>query len=149
MKRIVLAVILVALTGCGTDAGIGEDASARLTPHAMALRAAAASGELAAAYEELAALRREVAELRQGGHLSEAEAADVLAASAAVEVQLSTLTPSSLMSTPETEATTTTTVTDETTTGEESEEEKDDRKRGQDKEDDKEKEKDKDGKEGD
>ena len=67
MKGIVAAAILVGLIGCGGDAGIAESASARLTPHVVALRAAAASGERAAAYEELAALRQSVTELRQSG----------------------------------------------------------------------------------
>ena len=47
MKGIVAAAILVGLIGCGGDAGIAESASARLTPHVVALRAAAASGERA------------------------------------------------------------------------------------------------------
>src|SRR5215207_2342833 len=78
MRGIVAAAILVGLIGCGRDAGIGESASARLTPHVVALRAAAASGERAAADEQLAAIRRGVTELRQAGQLSEGEAAEVL-----------------------------------------------------------------------
>ena len=116
MKGIVAAAILVGLLGCGGDAGIAESASARLTPHVVALRAAATSGERAAAYEELAALRQGITELRQAGQLSEGEAADVLAASAAVEAQLSSRTPSPSLSTPATEATTTPTASEETTT---------------------------------
>jgi hypothetical protein len=116
MKGIVAAAVLVGLLGCGGDTGIGESASARLTPHVVELRAAAASGGRAAAYEELAALRQAVSELRQGGQLSEGEAADVLAASAAVEAQLSSLTPSPSLSTPATAPTTTTGANEETTT---------------------------------
>ena len=116
MRAIVAAAILVGVIGCGRDAGIGEKASARLTPHVEALRAAAASGERAAADEQLAAIRRDVTELRQAGQLSEGEAAEVLAASADVEAQLASLTPSSSVSTPGTQATTTTGASEETTT---------------------------------
>ena len=116
MKGIVAAVVLVGLIGCGGDAGINESASARLTPHVVALRAAAASGERPAAYEELAALRQAVSELRQGGQLNEGEANDVLTASVAVEAQLTSFVPSPSLSTPATETTTTTTASLETTT---------------------------------
>jgi hypothetical protein len=116
MRAIVAAAMLVGLISCGGDTGIGQNASARLTPHVMALRAAAASGERAAATEQLAALRRGVAELLQAKQLSEGEADEVLAATAAVEAQLTSLTPPSSVSTPQTQAPTTTRASEETTT---------------------------------
>jgi len=76
----------MASAACGGGAaGIGQAASAELTPQVQQIRAAATSGDAAATAATLAELRRTVADLRQRGELSDADAAEVLAAAAEVE----------------------------------------------------------------
>ena len=85
---IAAACLVASLVACGSEEGIGEAASAALSPHVQAVRVAAAAGERDTALARLAALRQEVAQLRGGGELSGGAAARVLEAALDVERQL-------------------------------------------------------------
>lgn len=88
MRRLA-TVLLFVLMACGQEAGgIGQRAAAVLEPHVQQVRAAATNGDRAGAAARLAELRQTVADLRQRGELDEEGAPKVLAAAAAVEVQL-------------------------------------------------------------
>ena len=96
MKRRVLALIVAAgvavtLGGCGSEQGIGETASAALTPQVQAVRAAAEKGNRDEALTKLAGLRHTVAQVRTTGDMSDQGAATVLEAAADVERQLALL----------------------------------------------------------
>lgn len=89
MRRRLAPLLLLALVACGREAaGIGERASAVLTPQVQQVRASAGAGDRAGAQRKLAELRQTVADLRERGELSEAGASKVLAAVAEVEARL-------------------------------------------------------------
>ncbi|MDQ3979121.1 MAG: hypothetical protein M3314_06150 [Actinomycetota bacterium] len=93
MKRLVLSLLVApclvaSLVVCGGEEGIGEAASAALSPHVRAVRVAARGGDRDAALAHLGALRQEVAQLRRAGELSSGGAATVLDATLDVERQL-------------------------------------------------------------
>lgn len=102
LGRLSLASALVAsLPACADDGGIGATASAALTPHARAVRAAAVSGDRAAALDALSALRRELVQLENGGQLSDGDAEEVLEATIEVESHLLRLLPAPSSTTPD------------------------------------------------
>lgn len=79
---------VLALTGCGGSGGIGETASAALSPRVHAVRVAAEAGDRDRALAELAALRQHIGQLRAADALSARGARNVLEAALDVERQL-------------------------------------------------------------
>ena len=96
MRRRVLALLFagllaVTVAGCGEDEGVGQSASAALTPQVQAVRSAAEKGNRDEALARLAGLRQTVAQLRTSGDLTEQGAATVLEAAVDVERRLALL----------------------------------------------------------
>ena len=83
---------VLALSACG---GAGDDLSeattAQLESQVAAIRAAAVAGDRPGAEAAVAKLRTTVTQLEQAGDMSAERARDVLAAAAAVEIQLGLL----------------------------------------------------------
>jgi hypothetical protein len=75
---------------------MSADASAILAKEAAAVRAAAASHDIAGARSQLAQLRASVSASQGQGHLSAGRAAEILAAASQVDTQLNTLAPATV-----------------------------------------------------
>lgn len=93
MRRLVLyllgaACLVFPVFACGTDEGIGEQASLALSPHVQTVRAEATAGDRDGALAALAELRQEVGQLRAAGELNERGASTVLEAAVDVERQV-------------------------------------------------------------
>lgn len=95
MRRRLLSLIvagpLMVSSACGDETGIGEAASAALSPHVRAVESKAAAGDRQGALGALAALRQQVGQLRAEDEVSSREAATVLEAALEVERQLMSL----------------------------------------------------------
>ena len=98
----VLALLVLALTGCGSDGpGLSDAASQSLDAQVQLVRSAAQAGDHQGAADALDALRGSVSELLDAGEINELRADAVLEAADRVEAELDAL--------PTTTTTTTTT----------------------------------------
>ncbi len=88
MSLLVAPCLVASLVACADEEGIGELASAALSPHVQTIRLAATAGDRDTALANLGTLRQRVAQLREGGQLSSAGAGTVLEAALDVERQL-------------------------------------------------------------
>jgi hypothetical protein len=94
---VVTFVVMVGLglAACGGGDGIGDAASAQLVAQVQSVRGAVERGDAGTAAARLDELRQHVTQLRDAGELDDAQAAEVLVASAEVEAQLASLSPAS------------------------------------------------------